>query len=428
MNIKKKGINGGKKVDKSLQLSQLSSMMSSLSSSKKAASSSSDTSKKAMIPKSSSKSPKSPKSPSSPKSPKPASLSRLARSAKPASLGTLERSAKPASSPILGKLARSASFPSPKKMPIDKLSASNIENMFGKLYLEAYLEVYIDISDKEIKILNENKNKKFGFNEKAVVGSLAKIKGGVPPFGLVRNLTSANSADRDMNTYTDYNTRNFFENLWVFFTKQNFQRDGNQNIDINITPVGNVSIVLRRRNTDGYGELNGYRTYTYSIIINISNLLHWTLFHEIDREGGRAWRVDRLHMTMSQWQDGDNYHHGALRIYFPYTDTIIQVIRDHGQLGAMYVLARLMLGGAYNILSRGRSFSDNSVRTELFRDITTELINASNEYRTEQISEIANIHKNFILAVNFPPQVLSSLNPMQIELENLIRHVSSLGY
>lgn len=427
MNIKK-GINGGKKVDKSLQLSQLSSMMSSLSSSKKAASSSSDTSMKAMIPKSSSKSPKSPKSPSSPKSPKPASLSRLARSAKPASLGTLERSAKPASSPILGKLARSASFPSPKKMPIDKLSASNIENMFGKLYLEAYLEVYIDISDKEIKILNENKNKKFGFNEKAVVGSLAKIKGGVPPFGLVRNLTSANSADRDMNTYTDYNTRNFFENLWVFFTKQNFQRDGNQNIDINITPVGNVSIVLRRRNTDGYGELNGYRTYTYSIIINISNLLHWTLFHEIDREGGRVWRVDRLHMTMSQWRDGDNYHHGALRIYFPYTDTIIQVIRDHGQLGAMYVLARLMLGGAYNILSRGRSFSDNSVRTELFRDITTELINASNEYRTEQISEIANIHKNFILAVNFPPQVLSSLNPMQIELENLIRHVSSLGY
>ena len=427
MNIKK-GINGGKKVDKSLQLSQLSSMMSSLSSSKKAASSSSDTSMKAMIPKSSSKSPKSPKSPSSPKSPKPASLSRLARSAKPASLGTLERSAKPASSPILGKLARSASFPSPKKMPIDKLSASNIENMFGKLYLEAYLEVYIDISDKEIKILNENKNKKFGFNQKEIGGSLAKIKGGVPPFGLVRNLTSANSADRDMNTYTDYNTRNFFENLWVFFTKQNFQRDGNQNIDINITPVGNVSIVLRRRNTDGYGELNGYRTYTYSIIINISNLLHWTLFHEIDREGGRVWRVDRLHMTMSQWRDGDNYHHGALRIYFPYTDTIIQVIRDHGQLGAMYVLARLMLGGAYNILSRGRSFSDNSVRTELFRDITTELINAGNEYRTEQISEIANIHKNFILAVNFPPQVLSSLNPMQIELENLITHVASLGY
>jgi len=313
-------------------------------------------------------------------------------------------------------------------MPINKLSASNIENMFGKLYLEAYLEIYIDISDKEIKILNENKNKKFGFNEKAVGGSLAKIKGGVPPFGLVRNLTSANSADRDMNTYTENNTRLFFEHLWGFFTKQELDRSGDQNIDFNITPIENVSIVLRRRNTDGYGELNGYRTYTYSIIININNLLHWTLFHEIDRYGGRAWRVDRLHMTMSQWRDGDNYHHGALRIYFPYTDTIIQVIRDHGQLGSMYVLARLMLGGAYNILSRGRSFSDNSVRTELFRDITTELINASNEYRTEQISAIANIHKNFILAVNFPPQVLSSLNPMQIELENLIRHVASLGY
>ena len=426
MNIKK-GINGGK-VENILPSS---STMSSLSSSKKAmspkkaASSSSGTSNKAMIPDSSPKSPKSPKSaksPKSPKSPKPA------KPAKSASLGRLVRSAKSPKPASLGRLVRSASFPIPKKMPIDKLSASNIENMFGKLYLEAYLEVYIDISDKEIKILNENKNKKFGFNEKEIGGSLAKIKGGVPPFGLVRNLTSANSADRDMNTYTDYNTRNFFENLWVFFTKQNFQRDGNQNIDINITPVGNVSIVLRRRNTDGYGELNGYRTYTYSIIINISNLLHWTLFHEIDREGGRAWRVDRLHMTMSQWQDGDNYHHGAFRIYFPYTETIIQVIRDHGQLGSMYVLARLMLGGAYNILSRGRSFSDNSVRTELFRDITTELINAGREYRTEQISEIANIHKNFIIAVNFPPQVLSSLNPMQIELEKLIRHVASLGY
>jgi len=131
---------------------------------------------------------------------------------------------------------------------------------------------------------------------------------------------------------------------------------------------------------------------------------------------------------MSGWQDSYNSHHDPLRIYFPYTESIIQVIQEQGQLGSMYVLARLMLGGAYNILSKGRSLSDNLVRTELFRDITTELINANREYHTDQISAIANIHKNFILSVNFPPQILSSLSPMQFELESLIKHVASLGY
>ena len=301
---------------------------------------------------------------------------------------------------------------------IKKLSELD-KNMLGRIYRIAYLEVYLDISAKEIEILNKYKDYKVRFNKKAKGGKLANFKGGVNPLGLVRNLTSANSSDRDMNTYTDNTTRHFFQHLWTFLSGQPFPESGNDQININLTPIPNVDVVLRRRNTSGIGVLHGYQTYTYSIIINIGNILHWTLFHEIDKSQ-RAWRVDRLHMTMSQWQDNEYFHHDALRIYFPYTESIIQVIQEHGQLGSMYVLARLMLGGAYNLLSKGRSFSDKNVRTELFSDITTELMNASKVYPVNHITIIAEIHKNFISAINFPPGVINVLNPMQKKIQDLI--------
>ena len=309
---------------------------------------------------------------------------------------------------------------------IKKLSELD-KNMLGRIYRIAYLEVYLDISAKEIEILNEYKDYKVRFNKKAKGGKLANFKGGVNPLGLVRNLTSANSSDRDMNTYTDNTTRHFFQHLWTFLSGQPFPESGNDQININLTPIPNVDVVLRRRNTSGIGVLHGYQTYTYSIIINIGNILHWTLFHEIDKSQ-RAWRVDRLHMTMSQWQDNEYFHHDALRIYFPYTESIIQVIQEHGQLGSMYVLARLMLGGAYNLLSKGRSFSDKNVRTELFSDITTELMNASKVYPVNHITIIAEIHKNFISAINFPPGVINVLNPMQKKIQDLIDYLVAKGY
>jgi len=344
------------------------------------------------------------------------------------SLDTEMRRRKVESASSLDTAMRRRKQASSRKAVIKKLSEFD-KNMFGKIYRIAYLELYLDISAKEIEILNKYKGYKLGFNKKATGGKLAKFKGGVNPFGLVRNLTSANSSDRDVNTYMDNTTRQFFQHLWIYLSgQQPFPTTGDDNININLTPIHNVGVVLRRRNTNGKGVLDGYQTYTYSIIINISNILHWTLFHEIDKHGETVWRVDRLHMTMSQWQDNDDFHHDTLRIYFPYTESIIQVIHDHEQLGSMYVLARLMLGGAYNLVSKGRSLSDKNVRTELFSDISTELINASKVYPVNQISTIAEIHNNFISAINFPPEVINFLNPMQNQLNNLIKHVALLGY
>jgi len=237
---------------------------------------------------------------------------------------------------------------------------------------------------------------------------------------LPRNITAAFSANRDYNIYDDNITRDFFTHLWNYMSGNPYNlplpRHNRDNLDHTRQINQILSVRFRRRNTR---TRRGIDSYTFSMIINISDILHWTIFFEITQDF-TSWRFPRIHLTMSPWSDNDNYPHDIQHIYFPFTDSIREAVVQGNLNGSLYVLARLMLGGAYNILTQGRGYLGNTY-SQNFYDLHAELSNAERTYPIHNVYIISTLHNEFIGALQLPPEVIRMLEPLRIAIDTLGR-------